>query len=329
MHEREDDQHIDIGHAIPQNSARRRPDDQDNATTPGSALEPSSKREQGVGIANQVVRVVFSLGGGTLVAYALGYFHFDGYLRGYHYSMRAMPQSYSDVMLETYFLFANLVGEVLVRHDGILPWLVIAGIAITAVLAISAALVNIFIRSTEENEGVKWPSHGLCSFPKNIMKWGRLSWLPKLWKSQPMVAIAGILRFVVLRPYSAFVRLLTIDSHRSKRLRRRTWFGLYLAAVGPYIGYFALFVIPALVFVAPALWARQYGEHLAKTEIERFQPCEKRTQAPWCAPFKRGEFTVTGVAIAGTEAQILIFDGQKAWLLNRTDDLVGEVTLKK
>lgn len=226
--------------------------------------------------------------------YALGYFFFDGYLSGFGYSMDAMPQDYVAVVLRAFFLFVYLWKYTLGHLFGLTVSTLIAAVAALVAIAALYAILK------------------FCAWflDRLVTRWRRF--VPR--------------------------RIGAVHAHRSDigeppgRIDRAFAGGaVYLVAIAlPAV---VLWVWSALVVITFIGLAQHYGEYLAKEQIGKFMECEKRPfgdrMRKRCLEIdagKQGQFV--GDVVAGSPDLLLIFDGRRAHLLKRSDELEAIALVK-
>lgn len=228
----------------------------------------------------------------AIFVYALGYFFFNGYLSGFGYSTDSMPQDYVAVVLRAFFLFVYFGLYTMDHVFGIVvAMLIVAVVALVAIAILYAAL-----------------------------KFG--AWLLDL------VAAAVIARWKKLIPSRISA------AHKPPGRIGRALVGSAMCVVFVAVRTVVLWIVLAIVVISPIGLAQHYGRHLAEEVIDRFVECKDRPRGDpvrkRCVEIDAGEQgKFVGDVVAGSTDLLLIFDGQRAHLLKRSDELKVVALVKK
>jgi len=226
--------------------------------------------------------------------YALGYFFFDGYLSGFGYSMDAMPQDHVAVVMRAFFFFVYVWIYTVSHVFGIGVATLIVAVAMLVAIAVLYAILKFCARFLD----------------RLVTRWRR---------------------FVPRCIGAALARRSAAGEPPGILDRAFAWLVVFVAAIAlPAVVLWVCWAFFVITFIGVAQY---YGDYLAREQIRKFVKCEARPfgdrMSKRCVEIdagKQGQFV--GDVVAGSTDWLLIFDGNRARLLKRSDELKAVVLVK-
>jgi hypothetical protein len=229
----------------------------------------------------------------AIFLYVVGYFYFNGYLSGFGYSMDAMPQDYVAIELRAFFIIVEL---------SIYTWNHVFGIGVTALVLSAVALVAIAILYAALKISTLF-------LDRIVIRWRKFF----LWR----IRAEHAKRSAAGKPPEKF------DLAFARSV-------MYAAIVFPAVVLWILLAVSMVSFIG---LAQHYGRYLAGKKIDQFVECKDRPSVDSvhkrCVEIDAGEQgQFVGDIVAGSADLLLIFDGQRAHLLKRSDELKAVALVK-